>query len=111
MPNSDPLDRRGLPQSLSAERMILGSLINGALDFHTCRAMLSADDFALEAHRTIYRKIEQMCQAGIAIDHAIVAQALLDSNELESVGGLGYLVDLDNETPRLPHFDEYLSIV
>jgi replicative DNA helicase len=111
MPKSDPLDLSGLPQAMPAERMILGSLINGGLDFHTCRATLSVDDFAIEAHRTIYRKIEQMCLVGVAVDHATVALELRNSNELESVGGLGYLVDLDSGTPRLPHFDEYVSTV
>jgi replicative DNA helicase len=111
MAKKDPLDFKGLPQSLTAERMILGGIINGSLDFQTCRATVSADDFALEAHRRIYRHIEQMCEAGIAIDHVTLSDELIKCGELESVGGLGYLVELDNDTPRLSHFDQYIITV
>jgi replicative DNA helicase len=111
MAKPDPVDFKGLPQSIPSERMILGGIINQSLDFHTCRATLSADDFALEAHRKIYRRIEQMCEAGIAIDNATAGQELQRCAELDSVGGLAYLVDLDNETPRLPHFDQYIGTV
>lgn len=111
MTKPDPVDFEGLPQSVPAERMILGAIINGSLDFYTCRATLSTDDFALEKHRKIFRRIEGMSEAGTAIDNATVGQELLHYAELESVGGLAYLVDLDNETPRLPHFDQYIRTV
>src|SRR5579862_113615 len=101
MSKPDPLDFMGLPQSLSAERMILGGIINQSLDFHTGRAILSTGDFALETHRTIYNRIEQMCEAGIAIDYATVTQELTNHNELESIGGMSCLVELDTETPHL----------
>jgi replicative DNA helicase len=110
MVKPDPIDFRGLPQSMPAERMILGGILNGALDFHICRSTLASDDFALEAHRMIYARIGKMCEAGIAIDHVTVTHELF-KYELESVGGLGYLVDLDNDTPRLAQFDQYIRTV
>ena len=100
MSKTDPLDFKGLPQAVDTERLILGGILNQSLDFHTCRASLTVDDFAKEDHRTIYKRIEQMCESDIAIDHATVAQELTNNAELETVGGLEYLVFLDEGTPR-----------
>jgi replicative DNA helicase len=111
MNRSDPLDFHGLPHSLSAERMILGGVINGALDFYACRAILSNADFVLDAHRCIYKRLEQICEVGTEIDSVIVAQELVNHGELERAGGISYIAELDEGTPRLPHFDAYLRMV
>jgi replicative DNA helicase len=91
--------------------MVLGALINGSLDFSVCRATLAAEDFFIDSHRRIYRRLEEMTKAGTEIDHVTVGQELVNHGECEAAGGFSYLVDLDNETPRLPHFDSYLRIV
>jgi len=111
MPKTDPVDLRGLPQSLNSERMILGAILNGSLDYYSCSAILRGDDFVLEAHRRIYASIGELSEGGAGIDYATVGQKLFDRGALESVGGMAYLVDLDNNTPRLAQFDEYLRTV
>lgn len=108
---TDPLLLRGLPCSIEAEKMILGVIINRSLEFSVCRAVLSADDFALEAHRTIYKRMEDMWGHSTLIDCATVAQSLRNHDLLDSVGGVSALISLDDETPRLPHVDEYIKTV
>lgn len=108
---SDPVDFKGMPQSLESERMILGVIFNRSLDFSEARAVLDASDFALSRHRTIYSAMEGMQGAGIKIDAATVHETLKTAGAIEACGGLSYLIDLDNDTPRLPQVDQYLKTV
>src|SRR3954468_18629660 len=89
---------RGLPQSLESERMILGSLIAGNLPIDAVTAVLGPDDFALEKNRRILARIAELSERGEIINRITVAKELQAKGQLESVDGLTYLVDLQEES-------------
>lgn len=111
MAQNDPLDMRGLPQSVETERLILAAILKDTLNYRDCAAVLNASDFSLEAHRAIYRHMAVLTYAGMEIDSATVSQSLLSSHELQNVGGMSYVIDLDRDMPGLPRLDDYIRIV
>jgi len=92
---TDVVLESGLPCAIPTERLILAALLNGGADYRDVSACLDASDLALEAHRRIYSHIGILSDAGRPVDGATVAQSLSQSGQLESVGGVSYLIDLD----------------
>lgn len=106
-----PRDVEDLPCDLDSERLVLaGVMIDGEV-FRDIRDCLSEDDFALDAHRRIYRHMGAMWEDGTAIDRMTLCTRLMDHGESDAVGGLGYLIDLERDSPRLPHYDAYAQSI
>lgn len=103
--------RNGLPVSLDAERFVLGSILNGDDLFPLVAAAVEPEDFSLEKHRRIFRRMADLNSEGQRVDRVTLANALLSAGQLESVDGLGYLSELDNGLPRLANIDGYVRIV
>lgn len=102
---------KGLPANLDAERFILGSILLDDTRFIDVAGTISQDDFALEKHRRIFTRMNEIHARGEKIDRVTVANELLRWNELESVDGVSYLVSLDDGLPNLASIDSYVRIV
>jgi replicative DNA helicase len=81
------------PQAIESEQAVLGSLLLFP-DAYDRIDWLKRDDFFRQAHRLIYSAIVAIVERGRSLDPAIVAQALQDAGELDTVGGRTYLGDL-----------------
>jgi replicative DNA helicase len=102
---------KGLPTNIDAERFVLGSiLLDDALYIQSAGA-LEADDFSLEKHRRVFKRMGELWDRGERIDRITVANELMKFGELESCGGLSYLVSLDDGLPQIPNVDSYIRIV
>ncbi len=100
-----------LPQDISAEKLVLGSLMLDHQAYAETFNVLQPEDFSLEVHRRIYGAMKAMDSSGAAIDRVTVARRLDDLKQLQSVGGITYLVYLDEGLPQLPHIDRYAEII
>lgn len=100
-----------LPRDISAEKLILGSLILDHLPHAEVFNVLNPEDFLLDTHRRIFGAMKAMDSTGLVIDRVTVARRLDDLKQLELVGGLSYLVSLDDGLPQLPHLDAYVEII
>lgn len=98
---ADPILEKGLPASLDAERLVLGTLMRDGSRFDEVRATLRPEDFSLEKHRRIFLSMDRLRADGLTLDRISVAQDLADQNLLESCDGIGYLVSLDEGLPEL----------
>lgn len=87
---------RGLPQDLLAEKSVLGAILKGGLETFT-GITIAADDFALETHKRVYLRMAELAARAEKIDKVTVAGELGKHGQLESVGGLTYLLELDND--------------
>lgn len=99
-----------LPANTDAERFVLGSILLDSGHYVTAAASLAVEDFSLDTHRRIWRAMETVHGQG-EIDRVTVAAALADADSLDAVGGLSYLVSLDDGLPQLPAIDSYIRIV
>jgi replicative DNA helicase len=104
------LDNATLPRNVRAERMILGSLLAGHVSLDLIASTLAGDDFSDETHRRIYSRIVDLFERGEAVNNITVMQELQRAQQLESVGGLTYLVELESDSVPV-NLDSYIRIV
>jgi replicative DNA helicase len=111
MQSSDITLEKGLPSNLDAERFVLGSILLDDSAFIAVAGMLAAADFCLETHRRIFGRMLELNARGEKIDRVTLANELMKHGQLESCGGLTYVVSLDDGLPRLSNLDSYVRIV
>ncbi len=102
---------KGLPTNVDAERFVLGSILLDDAFYVQAAGTLEAEDFSLEKHRRIFKRMGDLQDRGERIDRVTVANELLKFNELEACDGLSYLVSLDDGLPQIPNLDSYIRIV
>ena len=111
MSSPSPSLDKGLPTNIDAERLVLGSIMLDDTLYIQAAGTLEADDFSLEKHRRIFTRMGELHAHGESIDRVTVANELLRFNELESCGGLSYLVSLDDGLPHILNIESYIRIV
>ncbi len=102
---------KGLPTNVDAERFVLGSILLDDSFYVQAAGSLEGNDFSLEKHRRIFKRMGEIYERGEKIDRITVANELMKFNELESCDGLSYLVSLDDGLPQIPNVDAYLRLV
>src|SRR5581483_2223667 len=102
---------KGLPPNVDAERFVLGSILLDDSFFVQAAGTLESEDFSLEKHRRIFKRMSELHERGERIDRVTVANELMKFNELEACDGLSYLVSLDDGLPQIPNLDSYIRIV
>src|SRR5262252_1365792 len=108
---STQTSEKGLPTNLDAERFVLGSILLDDAFYIQSAGTLEAEDFSLEKHRNIFRRMGDLHTRGERIDRVTVANELMKFSELEACDGLSYLVSLDDGLPQIPNIDSYIRIV
>lgn len=101
---------RGLPADIEAERMILGALLVGGDNPGVTSALLP-EEFTTTGHSRIYGAILALAGRREVIDRLTVASELMARAEIDSAGGLSYLVELDASGLRLENLDAWVRIV
>ena len=99
------------PQSIEAERSVLGALLISSDSWDAIAEMVGAGDFYRPAHRAIFRQIALLVDRGEPIDVITVADRLLATGELDSAGGHTYLAELAEQTPTALNIQAYAKAV
>ena len=102
---------KGLPTNVDAERFVLGSILLDDSLYVQAAGTIEPEDFSLEKHRRIFKRMGELQTRGERIDRITVANELMKFNELEACDGLTYLVSLDDGLPQIPNLDSYIRIV
>lgn len=96
-----------LPYSVDAERGLLGTLlVNGADVYFDICTQVTAVDFFIGKHRTVYEQLEKMVLAGRYPDPVTVAEALGGTGE-----DMAYVIGLSNEAVFSLQADSLAEIV
>ena len=101
----------GLPANVGAEKTILGSILLDNEALKEITVTLAYDDFFLDSHRRIWKRMAELYAAGRPIDIVTLASELSKNKEVEAVGGVAYIASLTEGLPRRPVIDEYIRIV
>src|SRR5580698_7196146 len=101
---------KGLPTNVDAERFVLGSILLDHNLYIQSAGTLESDDFSLEKHRRIFRRMGEIYERGETIDRITVANELMKFGELDACDGLSYLISLDDGLPQIPNIDSYIRI-
>lgn len=104
------LDRQP-PQSVEAERAVLGSLLLLPEVCDEVALILRADDFYDDAHGRIFSHIVRMHENGRPVENGLLVQALKDAGEYDMVGGAAYLLEMSQEVATAAHAEHFARIV
>lgn len=99
------------PNSIEAEKAVLGSILLRPESFLEVANTLEPQDFYKEAHASIYRSMQQLFNKGDPIDIVTLTNHLKEQERLEAVGGLDYLVELTESILTTSGIIHYAQIV
>lgn len=104
-------DSRIPPQNIEAEMSALGALMLDSNAIFKVVDYLRSKDFYRENNKIIYDTITELAEKREPIDVLSVANRLAEKNQLETIGGKGYLTDLVNSIPSAGNIGHYAEIV
>ena len=106
------MSQKSMPYSIEAEESLLGNImlypdaIREAVD-----ANITAEDFYLEKHKSIYNLMSSMYENKEKVDTVSLSTKLKDFGVYDKIGGLDYLMKLANATISASNTKEYIKIV
>lgn len=100
-----------VPANIEAERAVLGSVLRNRDALTAIAAWLTPGMFYLEKHARIYEAMLACFGRREPPDIRMVSEELRRRVQLEGVGGLRYLDELDDATPTSYHVQSYARIV
>jgi replicative DNA helicase len=109
-PTAELFDRLP-PQSLEAEQWVLGSLLAVPELCDEVSLIARSDDFYADANQKIYAHLLDMHNSGGRIDHLLLVERLKKAGDLETIGGMAYLLELAQAAPVAAHAVHYAKIV
>jgi replicative DNA helicase len=110
-PREKPSGLRMPPQSLDAERSILGAILLDKDSIIKIADMITADDFYSYQHGVIFEAVLQLFEKRIPIDIVTLSELLESAGKTKEAGGAGYLAELVNNTPSAANIVYYAQIV
>ncbi len=99
------------PQNIEAEEAILGGILLDPEAISRVAELLRPENFAVQAHQTIYRAALTLHLQGKPTDLMTLTSWLADQNQLDKVGGQGKLVALVEQTVSAINIDQYSYLV
>ena len=106
------------PNSLEAERALLGSILLDATGrgdervMDECRGQgVTEEAFYGPANRLIYATMRQMAIDSKPLDALTLIEELRRVEKLDAAGGVGYVQSLIDQVPTTAHAEHYLNIV
>ena len=99
------------PHSDEAERAVLGGIFLNADTLPDAQEYVTADDFYKKSHRLLFQAMTDLQDNGTAIDTVTVTDYLDNQNQLDDIGGAGYITDLVASTPIASNVVYYAKIV
>jgi len=99
------------PQNTEAEMSTLGGLLLDSNAIFKVVDYLRPIDFYKGNHRTIYETIIDLAEKREPTDSVSVSNRLDEKNQLEAIGGKGYLTDLVNSIATAANVGHYAEIV
>jgi len=109
--NNSKLPDKIPPQSVEAERCVLGSLMLDKSAIVKVVDFLEGRDFYKGIHQGIYQAMVELFEKGEPIDLLSLSNRLKEKEQLEAIGGSSYLTELINSVPTAAHTFNYAKIV
>ncbi|MHC1786344.1 MAG: replicative DNA helicase [Christensenellales bacterium] len=99
------------PQSLEAERSVLGALMQDYNALTMAMEQLRPEDFYQPQHAVIYKAMQRLFQQPRAVDLVTMDEELTRAGALNGIGGTEYLIDLIQFVPSTANVRHYIDIV
>ena len=100
-----------LPNSIEAEKSVLGALLVSPDAILDVINIIKPDDFYRKDHQTIYEAMLELFDRNQTIDVITVSNILQQNMSIENIGGIQYLGSLAEEVPLAANAAQYAKIV
>lgn len=99
------------PQNIEAEVGVLGSMLLDNDAVNLAVQMLRKDSFYKTPHQELFQTIVDLYDRDRAVDLVILKEELKKRSLLEKVGGIEYLMELEESVPTAANIEYYARIV
>ena len=100
-----------MPQDLAAERSVLSAMLLSQDVLQEALIEMNERDFYLHANRTIFSAMHSMFDKSLPVDPVSLADYLRTEGELERIGGMSYLLELNNNTLSLANWHHHAEML
>ncbi len=104
-------DLRIPPQSLEAEKALLGSIMIRPEVMHDVTDVVSDRSFYSDRHKLIWSTMMELHSKGTPIDLLSLSSRLKEKETLEQAGGMSYLTEIVHGVPSSTNAKHYAEIV
>lgn len=102
---------RKTPNSIEAEKAVLGSAFLSKTALQKICDELSSDSFYSEANAKIFETLQELNDSSTPVDITILTNKLSDKKVLSQVGNVEYLSELIDSVPSASNVEYYINIV
>lgn len=99
------------PQAVEVEEAVLGALMLERDAYVTVADLIDTPSFYKEEHQKIFEAIKQLSVNEKPVDLLMVTQELKDRDQLEAVGGPGYITQLTRRVASAAHIEFHARII
>ncbi|MCY1719625.1 replicative DNA helicase [Prolixibacteraceae bacterium Z1-6] len=99
------------PQAIEVEEAVLGALMLERDAYVTVADTIDTNSFYKEEHRKIFDAIKTLSGKEKPVDLLMVTQELKDREELDAVGGPGYITQLTRRVASAAHIEFHARII
>ncbi|NLN70063.1 MAG: replicative DNA helicase [Chloroflexi bacterium] len=99
------------PSSREAEEALIGAVLINPEVYLEVAQFLNPEDFFLERNRWVWESFKHLSETRQPVDLVTVTEALLNRDQLDEIGGQGYLISLINQSPNAYHAESYGRII
>ena len=99
------------PYHLEAEQSVIGACFRAEDALSKALEILSEEDFYKAAHQKIFQNMRALFEVNQPIDILGLADRMRQNNELEHVGGINYLSQLEDFVPTATAITHHAKIV
>ncbi len=110
-PSVESILGKTLPAHGEAERAVLGALLLNDEYISTVTEIIVPDDFYSPAHKMIYQAIIDVSQKHKRVDIVTLQDALTKKDQLDAIGGLVYLLTLQEDIPSVGLIVQHATII
>lgn len=102
---------RKMPVAIEAEQSVLGSILISPESFDKIASLITADDFYLEEHQSIFETMKELYKQNREIDPVTLVDALARDGVYDKAGGAQYVRLIAKTVPTAANIVDYAKIV
>ena len=99
------------PQAIEVEEAVLGALMLERDAYVTVADIIDTGSFYKEEHQKIFEAIKELSANEKPVDLLMVTQALKDKEQLDEIGGPGYITQLTRRVASAAHIEFHSRII
>lgn len=108
---SETIIGKGLPASIEAEKALLAALLLNSDNITLVSDLVHAQDFYQRNHQLLYQVLVELLQATQYVDLIVLQDALEKKGILEEIGGITYLIELQEDIPSIGLVKQHARII